>query len=47
MYNYEPKRYTYKFKPHKLTAEEEAKVRRHVGEAKRRAYQKLRDRNAR
>ena len=47
MYNYEPKPYTYKFKPRKLTAEEEAKVPRRVGEAKRRAYQKLRDRDRR
>ena len=47
MYTYEPKPYTYKFKPHKLTPEQEAKVRRHVEEARRRAYEKLRDRNAR
>jgi hypothetical protein len=47
MYTYEPKPYTYKFKPHKLTPEEEAKVRRWVGEAKRRAYEKLRERDAR
>jgi len=47
MYNYEPKPYTFKFKPHKLTAEEEAIVRRRVEEAKRRAYKKLRDRDGR
>ena len=47
MYNYEPKPYTYKFKPHKLTPEEEAKVRRRVDEAKKRAYEKLRQRDGR
>jgi len=47
VYIYEPRRHTYKFTPHKLTPEEEAKVRRHVAEAKRRAYEKLRERDAR
>jgi hypothetical protein len=45
MYNYDPKPYTYRFKPRKLTPEEEAIVRRRVAEAKKRAYEELRERN--
>jgi hypothetical protein len=44
VYNYEPKPHSYKFKPHKLTPEQEAIVRRKIDEAKRRAYEKLRKR---
>jgi hypothetical protein len=47
VYIYEPRRHTYKFTPHKLTPEEEEKVRRRVNEAKRRAYEKLRERDGR
>jgi hypothetical protein len=45
MNNYEPKPYSFKRKDRKLTPEEEAIVRRRVEEAKRRAYEKLRERD--
>ena len=47
MNNYEPKLYTFKRKDRKLTPEEEAIVRRRVAEAKRRAYERLRQRDGR
>jgi hypothetical protein len=45
MINYEPKPYRYKKKIVPLTPEEEAIVRRRVAEAKRRWYEKLRERD--
>ena len=42
--NYEPKPYSYKKKVRKLTPEDEAILRRWREEARKRAYEKLRER---